>query len=67
MKNDDVLRQDPSRLHDLKEQADHARRRYELYKAKAYGPRPTSPQRLAELKRDADRAAVRAKRVKPSV
>jgi len=50
------------RLAELKAEADHARRRYELYKARTYGPRPTSPNRLAQRKRDSDRAAGRLSR-----
>jgi hypothetical protein len=30
-------------LDDLRAQAEYARERYQLYKAKAYGQRPTSP------------------------
>jgi hypothetical protein len=44
-------------LAELEAAADHARRRHELYKAKTYGPSPTSPARLRELKREAERAA----------
>lgn len=48
----------PSEAHlrDLKASADHARERHDLYKAKSYGPKPTSPGRLRELKRDSERA-----------
>jgi hypothetical protein len=42
---------------ELKAAADHARQRHDLYKAKTYGSKPTSPQRLRELKREAERAA----------
>lgn len=58
-------------LHDLRAQADHARARYDLYKAKVYGPRATSMTRLRELERAhlaaADRlaAAQRAARDRP--
>jgi hypothetical protein len=38
-------------LDDLRAKARFARERYQLYKAKAYGPRPTSPVRLRELQR----------------
>ena len=44
-------------LAELKASADHARRRHDLYKAKTYGPTLTSPTRLRELKREAERAA----------
>ena len=39
-------------LDDLRAQATHARERYELYKARAYGPRETSPVRMRELERE---------------
>ena len=38
-------------LDDLRAQAQYARQRYQLYKAKTQGQRPTSPQRLRELQR----------------
>jgi hypothetical protein len=44
------------RLSEMADEAEHALRRYELYKAKVYGPKATSPGRLRDLKRDADRA-----------
>ena len=40
-----------SRLVLLEAEARYARERYQLYKAKAYGPRATSPARLRELER----------------
>jgi hypothetical protein len=43
-------------LDDLRVQAQHARQRYDLYKAKAYGQRLTSPARLRELERAYARA-----------
>ena len=46
-------------LDDLQAQAQHARERYQLYKAKAYGQRPTSPARLRELEQAYEQAAVR--------
>lgn len=46
-------------LDDLRAQAQYARQRYDLYKAKAYGPRPTSPARMRELERAAERADAR--------
>ena len=39
-------------LDDLRAQAVHARQRYDLYKAKVYSQRPTSPERLRELERE---------------
>ncbi|MGZ6565182.1 MAG: hypothetical protein ACXVH3_35690 [Solirubrobacteraceae bacterium] len=46
-------------LDDLRAQAQHARQRYDLYKAKAYGPRPTSPARMRELQRASEQAQAR--------
>lgn len=39
------------RIEDLRAQARHHRERYQLYRAKSYGPRATSPARLRELER----------------
>jgi hypothetical protein len=44
---------------DLRAQARHARERYDLYRAKAYGLRPTSPTRLRELERECLQAEAR--------
>jgi hypothetical protein len=44
-------------LDDLRAQALHARQRLDLYRARAYGMRPTSPVRMGELERAAERAA----------
>jgi hypothetical protein len=49
-------------LEDLRTQARYWRERYSLYQAKAYGPRPTSPVRLRELKRAAEGADARLRR-----
>jgi hypothetical protein len=38
-------------LDDLRAEARHARERYQLYKAKSYGPRATSGARMRELQR----------------
>jgi len=46
-------------LEQLRAQARHARQRYDLYKAKAYGPRPTSATRMRELAREAEAAEAR--------
>jgi hypothetical protein len=46
----------------LRADARYRRERLDLYRAKVYGPRPTSPSRLAELERDYDFAAERLKR-----
>jgi hypothetical protein len=45
-----VMAESP-RLEDLQAEARYARERYDLYKAKMYGPRPTSEARLRELER----------------
>jgi len=50
------------RLEQLEHQAAHARRRYELYKAKVYGPRRASPARLRELLRKREFADARLSR-----
>lgn len=46
-------------LDDLRVQAQHARQRYQLYKAKAYGQRLTSPVRLRDLARAYEQAETR--------
>jgi hypothetical protein len=40
-------------IDDLRVQARYWRDKHDLYRAKAYGPRPTSPARLKELERAA--------------
>jgi hypothetical protein len=50
---------DPSRLEELRAEAAHRRRRVDLYRAKSYGPRATSPTRMRELEREADAAEAR--------
>ena len=52
------------RLVQLEAEARHARERYRLYRAKAYGPRPTSAGRLRELERESSLAASRLERAK---
>jgi hypothetical protein len=47
------------RLEDLRADARYARERYDLYRAKVYGPRPTSMTRLRELERVSAAAAAR--------
>jgi hypothetical protein len=39
------------RIEEMQAEAKYHRERYDLYKAKAYGPRLTSPARLQELER----------------
>ena len=45
-----------ARLDELRAQALHARQRYDLYRARSYGPRATSPSRLRELERQSAQA-----------
>ncbi len=47
------------RMEELTAEAEHARRAYDLYKAKVYSSRPTSPGRLRELKRTSEIAQLR--------
>jgi hypothetical protein len=51
-------------LADLEAEARYARERYELYRAKAYGPRLTSAGRLRELERKSKLAASRLDRAR---
>ena len=46
----------------LRMDARYARERRDLYRAKTYGPRPTSPARLRELEREYEQAAERLER-----
>jgi hypothetical protein len=48
---------DDERLDRLRTAARYHRQRAELYRAKTYGPRATSLERLRELEREADQAA----------
>jgi hypothetical protein len=50
---------DEDRLQRLRAEAAHARARLDIYRAKAYGPRPTSPTRLRELERASAAAEAR--------
>lgn len=50
------------RLQEMRREAEHARRRYDLYKARTYSSRPSSPARLAQLGREAERVAARLSR-----
>jgi len=47
------------RIEDLEAEARYARERADLYRAKSYGSRPTSPARMRELVRAADGAEER--------
>jgi hypothetical protein len=48
----------------LEAAARHARERYQLYKAKSYGPSATSPMRLRELDSERSRAEARLRRAR---
>jgi hypothetical protein len=48
----------------LEAEARYARERYQLYRAKAYGPRPTSMARLRELQRIHEGAEARLRRAR---
>jgi hypothetical protein len=52
------------RLVELEAEARHARDRYRLYRAKAYGPRATSAGRLRELERTSKLADSRLERAR---
>jgi hypothetical protein len=54
------------RLEELAAQAQHARDRYSLYRAKTLSSRPTSPGRLRELRRASLFATARVERAKAS-
>jgi len=50
------------RTDELAAEATYARERFDLYKARAYGPRMTSPARMRELQRDLELADLRLRR-----
>lgn len=52
---------DAERIADLQAQARHARERLDLYRAKTYGPRPTTMTRLRELERVSEAADARVR------
>ena len=54
----------PERIDDLEAEARYARQRLDLYRAKTYGPRPTSPTRMRELERTAEGAEERLRRAR---
>jgi hypothetical protein len=53
--------QDLSRL---EAEARYARERYQLYRARAFGSRPTDPGRMRDLERACQRAATRLRRAR---
>jgi hypothetical protein len=48
-----------NRLEELRAEARFARQRLDLYRARAYGSRPTSPAKLRELEQEATRTQER--------
>jgi hypothetical protein len=52
------------RLEELEAEARYHRERYELYKAKTYGPKPTSDARLRDLLRRHEGAESRLRRAR---
>ena len=48
-----------NQLDQLRAEAQYARERYRLYRAKSYGPRPTSSARMRELQRSYEYAEAR--------
>ena len=57
----------PARLSELKAEATHAREKFTLYRAKCYGPTPTSPGKLQQLKRNSILAKRRYDRAQDQV
>jgi hypothetical protein len=53
---------DSARIEDLQTEARYHRERYDLYRAKMYGARPTTVARLRELERAHHGAAARLRR-----
>jgi hypothetical protein len=49
-------------IEQLRAEARYARERRDLYRAKMYGPRPTSPTRMRELERALEGAEARLRR-----
>ena len=49
------------RTEELRELARYARNRRDLYRARTYGPRETSPTRMRELEREAEQTEARLK------
>ncbi len=50
---------DSSRVQEVRAELDYLRQRRDLYRAKSYGPRMTSPERMRELERAVERAEER--------
>jgi hypothetical protein len=61
---DPAARERALRIADLEAEDRYGRERYALYRAKVYGPRPTSAARLRELKLASERAEARLRRAR---
>lgn len=61
---DAAARERALRITDLEAEDRYRRERYALYRAKVYGPRPTSAARLLELKLASERAEARLRRAR---
>jgi len=61
-----VATHDSSRIEDLLAEARYRRHRYDLYRAKMYGLRPTTMTRLRELERAYQGADARLRRAQQS-
>jgi hypothetical protein len=61
---DPAERERAMRIADLEADERYRRERYALYRAKSYGPRPTSAARLRELKLASERAEARLRRAR---
>jgi len=57
---------DARRLEELRADLAYMRRRRDLYRAKQYGPRPTTPERLRELERAVTQAEERLRHAESS-
>jgi hypothetical protein len=55
---------DSPRIEELEAEARYARERYQLYRAKTYGQRPTSAARLREFERIHEAADARLRRAR---
>jgi len=62
----ELARAREERSSQLAAEARYARERFDLYKAKAYGPRMTSPARLRELERNSELAEQRLRNFQES-
>jgi hypothetical protein len=64
MRLDPAERERAMRIADLEADDRYRRERYALYRAKVYGPRPTSAARLTELRLASERAEARLHRAR---